>query len=97
MAFNGDGLFYLAAGQQMWVTHWYGVAEEDHGAQWIMAHAELNTGSYPQFGYAPFEVGNFRKNVLLDPSSGTHVSYGVLVKNVSEMNTYFSIQGGGNI
>jgi hypothetical protein len=96
MAFNGIGRFFLKAGESIAAEIYYGVGE-DHGAQWIMAHAELSTGSFPQFGEGAFQVSNHRKIVDLSPSTGSfNIFYWCDVKNVGTFDTFFSMQGGGN-
>jgi hypothetical protein len=96
MAFNGVGLYYLNPGDTISVEIFWGVGE-DHGAQWIMAHAELDTGSYPQFGEGAFQVNNHRKIVDLSADTGsTNVFYWCDVTNVGTFGTFFSLQGGGN-
>lgn len=99
MAFNNVSLFSLAAGNSVWV--WVtrgGVFQTDYGAQWIMAHPEMNTGWYPEFGTAKSQVDHFQKEVFFSANTGgQYVTYRCLVSNVGSMSTKFSLQGGGNV
>lgn len=99
MAFNGIGPFFLASGESTWL--WIvrdAVFLTDYGAQWIMAHPEMNTGYYPQFGTAEFQVDHQRKKIFFSADTGgQYVTYSCLVTNVGGMSTFFSAQGGGNV
>jgi|BarGraIncu00222A_1022003.scaffolds.fasta_scaffold231059_1 hypothetical protein len=99
MAFNGVGLVFLNSGAATWA----GVNENvpynsDNGAQWIMAHPEMNKGFFPQFGTAIFQVDQFQKQIDFSADTGEqYVTYWTFVTNAGAMNTFFSMQGGGNV
>jgi hypothetical protein len=99
MAFNGLGRMSLKAGYQTWV--WMvrdDVFLTDYGAQWIMPHAEMNTGYYPDFGTCILQVDHHQKEVRLQADTGgTYVTYHCLITNVGNKDAIFSIQGGGNV
>lgn len=96
MAFN-VGPFFLKAGQSVWLTLTLG-ASEDHGAQWIMATPELDTGTFPQYGFAAFQVDQHIKQCFYSSDTGDkYFSYACLVTNAGSFDTFFNGQGGGNV
>ncbi|WP_157160180.1 hypothetical protein [Cupriavidus sp. BIS7] len=96
MAFNEVGLYWLKNGKSVRAEITYGFGE-DHGAQWIMAHPEINKLSYPQAGHASFVVNDFTKTCDWSPDTGQfYYNYWVTIRN-DGIDTYFSLQGGGNI
>ena len=92
MSFSGVGRIYLKAQADIWVFYDVDDFWRDRGAQWIMAHPEIDTGYYPQYGTAEFEVDHHRKQIYFDSGMGQqYVTYVVHVTNVGQMDTYFRI------
>jgi hypothetical protein len=104
MAFNQiGGIFFLAAGEPTGFNFFFGfdagggTGTDDHGAQWAVAHPELNTGSFPELGMAELVVSNFRKRGYWNgDTGGFEYGYGFDIQNTG-ISTFFSVQGGGNI
>ncbi|HEX3945773.1 MAG TPA: hypothetical protein VHW69_16980 [Rhizomicrobium sp.] len=108
MAFNdlipSDGPFFLAPGQSMGITVWFGDPGDDHGAQWIMAHPIAADTQPP----AQLTVTNFTKELHYELGSVTqngaatyhyydpYYRYSVTVTNTGSSAVFFSVQGGGN-
>jgi len=99
VAFNQLGIFFIAANAgPMQVAYWLDDAQSDFGAQWAMAHPELNKGSFPQSGLAVLAVGNFLKTSHYDGNAGVfRYTYNVDVTNEGAIPVLFSLQGGGNV
>jgi hypothetical protein len=99
MSFNGIGRIWLDGGASTWV--WMvrdTIYKTDYGAQWIMPHPEMNTGWFPNFGTAKFQVDHFQKEVFFSADTGQqYVTYYAFVTNVGRMSVLFSLQGGGNV
>jgi hypothetical protein len=108
MAFNGlqpaSGPFWLAAGNSIRITMWYGDPGDDHGAQWIMAHpidegfpAELVVSDHSKI--LDYEIGCIQENgpPQACPGQGPYYRYGVTVTNWGSNDVHFNVQGGGNV
>ncbi|HEY1653533.1 MAG TPA: hypothetical protein VGF86_00290 [Candidatus Tumulicola sp.] len=103
MSFNAiGGRFFLAAGESTGFIYWFGLdggnntGAEDRGSQWAMAHPELNTGSYPEQGVAELAVSNFRKRGYYSGDTGDfYYGYSLQIENTG-IDTWYSVQGGGN-
>jgi hypothetical protein len=101
MAFNNIGSFFIAPGASIRLRLWW-PAPGDHGAQWIMAHADR--------GQPPCELVVSDHAKKLDYSIGWvnsagqsgwendsyYYEYRVTVRNRGSYGVRFSIQGGGN-
>ena len=96
MAFSGIGPFFLArSAGSLQYAFWFDW-QSDQGAIYTMAHPETNLGWFPQGGLAVFSVGNFIKTRWYDGDTGMwYYTYNVNVQNVGQMDTWFSLQGGG--
>jgi hypothetical protein len=62
----------------------------------MMANPETDEGYVPQRGSAVFAVGNFVKTRTYSGDTGEwYYTYNVNVQNVGDMDTWFSLEGGG--
>lgn len=104
MSFNQiGGRFFLAAGEPTGFNYYFGLGDpvtntggDDHGAQWAMAHPELDTGYYPEIGMAELAVSDFRKRGYWNSDTGGfYYGYSLSILNTG-ISTWFSVQGGGN-
>ncbi len=104
MSFNAiGGRFFLAAGEPTGFEFYFGLGDlgtgtgaEDRGAQWPMAHPELDTGYYPEQGMAELAVSDFRKRGYWNPDTGGfYYGYRLTIVNTG-IDTWFSVHGGGN-
>ena len=105
MAFNKIGHAYLKNGEETWVWVYFAdVPEEpkveptpmfvDRKAQWIMADPD-SPGDWGVFGTFELEVYGFRKRLWHADFNILNYSYHCVVKNAG-LDTWFSLQGGGN-
>jgi hypothetical protein len=95
MAFSDVGPFFLArsAGSLQYEIYFDYI---DKGAIYMMANPETDEGYVPQRGSAVFAVGNFVKTRTYSGDTGEwYYTYNVNVQNVGDMDTWFSLEGGG--
>jgi hypothetical protein len=85
MAFNDVGIFTLSGGNA--ISVWVSWGEEDHGAQWIMAHSR---------GPGTLKVSDFAKERRIKVPNRLETIYWATVTNLGG-DTVFSLSGGGNV
>ncbi|MET4644473.1 hypothetical protein ABZY10_39105 [Streptomyces sp. NPDC006539] len=98
MAFNNQGHYWLANGENMWVTMKFGSVGTDRGAQWIMADPKPYDTSPTPSGIMQFEVSRFQKRHEYR-NGGGEWSYNCLVENTKNpgwLGGWFCLSGGGN-
>lgn len=98
MSFNGLPGFFIAGNSgPTQIAYWFG-NQEDQGAQWAMAHPELNEGFVPLSGLFALGVSNFVKCAWFDWDAGEfRYTYNVSISNEEPRAVYFTLQGGGNV
>jgi hypothetical protein len=96
MAFSKIGPFFLSRAAHSLQYEMYYDGYVDMGAQYLMANPETDQGYFPQGGVAVFSVGNFVKTRLYHGDTGEWTyTYNVNVQNVGDMDTWFTLEGGG--